>query len=158
MGRNHQPLIDTFLRNEIPAWSRRFSESSHPNGYSFHVFKTYSLRALIFLYSYHSQTLNVLLGSLAKSLSPKHCTASFTGIGIYISFLLLPFSFSKYLHIISICSLFLLFPHILFSLHSNRPESTPIIISGLSFILFFVFKFIFLLHRKSSTCWNYKFA
>lgn len=109
MGRNHQPLIDTFLRNEIPAWSRRFSESSHPNGYSFHVFKTYSLRALIFLYSYHSQTLNVLLGSLAKSLSPKHCTASFTGIGIYISFLLLPFSFSKYLHIISICSLFCCF-------------------------------------------------
>ena len=35
MGRNPQPLIDTFLRNEIPAWSRRFSESSHPDGYSF---------------------------------------------------------------------------------------------------------------------------
>ncbi len=35
MGGSPQPLIDTFLRNEILAWSRRLYQSSHPDGYSF---------------------------------------------------------------------------------------------------------------------------
>lgn len=49
MGRNPQPLIDTFLRNEIPAWSRRFSESSHPDGYSFsHATSSIQLCAILF--------------------------------------------------------------------------------------------------------------
>lgn len=35
MGGSPHPLIDTFLRNEILAWSRRLYQSSHPDGYSF---------------------------------------------------------------------------------------------------------------------------
>ena len=49
MGRNPQPLIDTFLRNETPAWSRRFPESSHPDGYSFsYATSSIQLRAILF--------------------------------------------------------------------------------------------------------------